>query len=201
MSTPVFVVVFILVLLVLVGALNKKIPFENFGTDGWVLEKGPDGLEYLVRPGPMQKDVAKSLSVLHTNLTKILAELNKRKETGSLPDHMLVPLQNLNKKYSHKAIREGVENQEYTSFSLDKKEIHFCIKSRDGTNLIYDDNLLLFVSIHEISHMASPTEGHDSNFRNVFKYLLQVAHEIGVYTPVDFKSSPVNYCGLVLNKS
>lgn len=195
------IIVFVIIIILLITK-GKLPPVEQFKAgDGWVLEKGPDGLEYLVRPSKVQKEVAASLSKLHGNMTRIIAELNIRQKNGSLPDHMLVPTQNLNKKYSHKAIREGIEEQEYTSFSLDKKEIHFCVKSRDGTNLIYDDNLLLYVGLHECAHMGSPSEGHNQQFKDIFSYLLQVGRDIGVYTPVDFQNSPVNYCGLILNKS
>lgn len=190
-----------LVIVILVLLKQKRDPFDILDSTKWTQELGPDGLMYIVRPSIYQKQVAAALSKLHSNVTAIMEELKKRKDNQTLPEYMVVPTANLIKKYSHKIIREGFEENEYTSFSVDKREIHFCIRSRDGNNMIYDDNLLLYVGIHEISHLACPSEGHTKEFTQIFAYLLGVGQDVGVYTPVDFRNHPTNYCGLVLNKS
>ena len=72
----------------------------------------------------------------------------------------------------------------------------FCLnKKKNGTKLI-DINTLTFVALHELSHIMSVSIGHNEEFWNNFKFLLEEAVEIKVYIPVDYKKAPEQYCGL-----
>ena len=66
---------------------------------------------------------------------------------------------------------------------------------KNGGKLI-DLNTLTFVAIHELSHIASKSIGHNEEFWNNFKFLLEEAEIIGVYKPEDYKEDPKNYCGM-----
>ena len=54
----------------------------------------------------------------------------------------------------------------------------------------------MFVAIHEIAHIMTKSIGHKPEFWNNFKFLLENAKEIGVYTPEDYKKNPRSYCGM-----
>ena len=54
----------------------------------------------------------------------------------------------------------------------------------------------MFVGIHEISHVATKSVGHTDEFWKNFKFLLEQAVEIKIYTPVDYKKNPKRYCGM-----
>jgi hypothetical protein len=45
------------------------------------------------------------------------------------------------------------------------------------------------------------TGGHEADFWATFKWLLQEAVEASVYTPIDFKLHPRNFCGLEITYS
>ena len=72
----------------------------------------------------------------------------------------------------------------------------FCVtKKKNGTQLI-DENTLTFVAIHELAHIATKSIGHNDEFWNNFKFLLKEAKKINIYTPVDYKNEPQEYCGM-----
>ena len=56
----------------------------------------------------------------------------------------------------------------------------------------------MFVNLHELTHIASTKNdpGHKIDFWKNFKIILQEAKEIGVYKPINYKKTPVNYCGM-----
>ena len=57
-------------------------------------------------------------------------------------------------------------------------------------------NTIIFVVIHEISHVMTESIGHDETFWNNMKYLLMEAEKIGVYNPIDYSMDNVKYCGM-----
>jgi hypothetical protein len=95
-------------------------------------------------------------------------------------------------------ITETLPTSEFTAYSENKGEkIAFCLdKRKDGTGGMIDSNTLMFVAIHELAHVASASIGHTDEFWRNFKFLLEEAKEIGIYTPVDYKRSPQEYCGM-----
>ena len=95
-------------------------------------------------------------------------------------------------------IKETLPTSEYTAYSENKGEkIAFCLnkKKKNNENLI-DSNTLTFVAIHELSHIMTESIGHSEEFWNNFKFLLENAVELKLYTPVDYKKTPENYCGM-----
>jgi hypothetical protein len=102
--------------------------------------------------------------------------------------------------YNPKKISETLPTSELTAFSENKGEkLAFCLnKSKNGTKLI-DINTLTFVALHELSHIATKSVGHNQEFWQNFKWVLQNAKEAGIYSPVDYKKYPEEYCGMTIN--
>jgi hypothetical protein len=102
--------------------------------------------------------------------------------------------------FNPKKISETLPTSELTAFSENKGEkIAFCLnKSKNGTKLI-DINTLTFVALHELSHVATESIGHKQEFWENFKWVLQNAKEAGIYSPVDYKKYPEEYCGMKIN--
>ena len=95
-------------------------------------------------------------------------------------------------------IKETLPTSEYTAYSENKGEkLAFCLnkKKQNNDNLI-DSNTLTFVAIHELSHIMTTSVGHTEEFWNNFKFLLENAVELKLYTPVDYKKEPEDYCGM-----
>jgi predicted metal-dependent hydrolase len=54
----------------------------------------------------------------------------------------------------------------------------------------------MFVAIHELSHIATKSIGHKTEFWDNFKFLLENAKQAGIHSPTDYKKKPVEYCGM-----
>ena len=97
-------------------------------------------------------------------------------------------------------VNETLPTSELTAYSENKGEkLAFCLnQSKNGSKLI-DINTLSFVSLHELSHIATESVGHNQDFWQNFKWILQNAKEAGIYSPVDYKKYPQEYCGMTIN--
>ncbi len=76
------------------------------------------------------------------------------------------------------------------SFTEDKQRTYLCLRDENGD--YYDDNMLMYVALHELAHAISKqVDVHHTTdeFKDNFKLLLQKAADIGVYDP----SLPLNY--------
>jgi len=106
----------------------------------------------------------------------------------------------LNKGYNPKRIEEILPSSEHTAYSENKGEkIAFCLNTQKNGKKMIDDNTLLFVALHELSHVATDEIGHTEKYWQTFKTILEYAVDLGIYEPVDYKNNPVNYCGMEIN--
>jgi len=103
--------------------------------------------------------------------------------------------------FNPKKVMETLPTSEFTAYSENKGEkLAFCLNKTktDNDNLI-DENTLMFVAIHELSHVATKSIGHKSEFWENFKFLLENAKESGIHNPVDYKNAPQEYCGMKIH--
>ena len=102
--------------------------------------------------------------------------------------------------FNPQKISETLPTSELTAYSENKGEkIAFCLnKAKNGTKLI-DINTLTFVALHELTHVATKSVGHKQEFWQNFKWVLQNAKEAGLYSPIDYKKNPEEYCGMTIN--
>ena len=99
-------------------------------------------------------------------------------------------------------ITEAGKNNQYTSYSVNKGEkIVFCIRQKNETETLVDENTMTFVSIHELGHIMTKSVGHTPEFWENFKRLLKIAIEEGLYTKEDYSRSPKEYCGIKVSDS
>jgi hypothetical protein len=98
---------------------------------------------------------------------------------------------------------EATPDAEHTSYSVNKGEkVHLCLRQREGPNeSLVDENVMVFVAIHEMAHIVTPSVGHEPEFWNNFAWLLKQAEANGIYTYQNFKAHPVSYCGLTITDS
>lgn len=104
----------------------------------------------------------------------------------------------LKSKFNSTKIAETLPTSEYTAYSENKGEkIAFCLnqEKQNNSNLI-DEHTLMFVAIHELAHICTKTIGHDTEFWQNFKWLLENAKTAGIHDPVDYKKSPKRYCSM-----
>lgn len=77
------------------------------------------------------------------------------------------------------------------SYTINKKKVYLCLKDDDGE--YYNFNMLIYVSIHELSHVICDEIGHTAKFHRIFRDLLELAEQKNIYD----SSIPIvkNYCG------
>lgn len=142
-------------------------------------------------------DPAKSQSLLST--------VNDRNE--QFIQHLLVKYdpdtsggmiaRRLQEKYRPGKITENFPSSpDATSYTTNKGEKLALCLAHPAKKQYQSLNTIMFVDLHELAHISTVGYGHHTDYWQNFKFLLREAVELGVYNPVDYASSPVNYCGL-----
>ena len=71
----------------------------------------------------------------------------------------------------------------------------FLSYKKEGETLV-KENIMTFVSIHELAHLMTKSIGHEPEFWANFKLLLKISIDNGIYKNIDFNSTPKPYCGI-----
>lgn len=137
---------------------------------------------------------------------RLLAEIKSRLKylidycIQQYPYHQNVQL--LRQRFNPNNVQETSLYESGTSYTIDKgKELRLCLRNKPNRNKHHDINLLMFVAIHELSHIMSVTYGHNAEFQNNFKFLLEKGVECNVYSPQNYYIHPVEFCGITVNST
>jgi hypothetical protein len=156
-----------------------------------------NGTKYCVRDRKKLTDAVDLLATT-TEKCKELIEHLKIKYEGHNDDRV----QRLVKKFNPDKIMETLPTSQYTAYSENKGEkLALCLnadkKEDDGNDHLIDAHTLMFVSLHELSHIATKSIGHKTEFWDNFKFLLQEAKEAGIHEPKDYGTEgSTEYCGM-----
>lgn len=152
-----------------------------------------DGQTYQVRDMPDKQAAADLIARVRLQMKKLYLHLE-----SAYPDKQQVQQLLQNFRPDPERLLESTPDEEHTSFSVNKgQRVHLCLRQRQGANeTLVDENIMIFVAIHEMAHMITKSIGHEPEFWNNFGWLLREAEKIGVYHYQDFKAQPVSYCGV-----
>ena len=152
-----------------------------------------DNKTYRVRDMPDKQRAADLLAKVRINMNRFMIKLK-----ADYPDKGQVIRLSKNFEANPNRFYEATPDAEHTSYSVNKgEEVHLCLRQRQGANeSLIDENILMFVSIHEMAHMITKSIGHGPDFWNNFGWLLKEAEKGGFYKYQDFTSQPVPYCGV-----
>lgn len=170
---------------------------NTFGTSNFptILQRSSvDGREYKVRDLPDKQRAADLLATLRLRLGQLMDSL-----VQAFPNKSQVHRLQQNFRADPYRFLESTPDAEHTSYSVNKGEsVHFCLRQRDGSERLVDENIMMFVALHEMAHMITESIGHEPEFWNNFGWLIREAEERKLYTPTDFRSHPVLYCGVTI---
>jgi hypothetical protein len=167
--------------------------YNYFSPNHYVTSK-VDGKLYLVKKSKNSQESADSLALINFNVKLLLTNM---KETPEFQKNIRL----LKNRYREGSLMENAYNSG-TSFTVNKGErMEMCVATRDSAEKVYDLNLLMFVTIHELSHVGCEEIGHGEEFQAFFKYLLGEAIKYGIYKHTDYAKKPVEYCGLKISGS
>lgn len=152
-----------------------------------------DGQSYKVRDMPDKQAAADLIARVRLRMKKLYLHLE-----SAYPDKPQVQQLLQNFRPDPERLLESTPDEEHTSFSVNKgQKVHLCLRQRQGANeTLVDENIMIFVALHEMAHMITKSIGHEPEFWNNFGWLLREAEKIGVYQYQDFKAHPVSYCGV-----
>lgn len=157
-----------------------------------------DQKKYIIRnkyhSKKLEQETADTLAEINLRICKLIQSMSHSNE----PYYIKYLRQN----YSNMAISEAVINDNFTTYTINKKHIHICLRSRDQYKKLYDINDLMYVTIHELAHMCNytiegtPINGHGIEFQKIFKKLTKDAIKLGIYHYSDYNRYPKEYCGI-----
>ena len=151
-----------------------------------------DGQTYRVRDMKDKQQAADLLAKVRARMRKLSIHLQ-----STYPDKPQVKRLLQRFEANPDRLLESTPDAEHTSYSVNKGEkVHLCLRQRQGGDeTLVNENVMMFVSLHEMAHMITDSIGHEPEFWNNFGWLLKEAEKTGVYQYQDFKAHPVRYCG------
>ena len=160
-----------------------------------------DGREYQVQDLPNKKDAAEMLATICGNIEK-LKNYYSQEEFQSEPTVKLFI-----QRYRPQNVMENSMTSRDTSYSENKGEkIVLCLRDKTAPPAypLVEINTVMFVVLHEMAHLMTAdlsATSHTPEFWANFRRILQDAQRIGIYTPVNYSHSPVEYCGMTITDS
>ena len=171
-------------------AIALKIYLESDAFNLKCIISDVDGNKYCVRERAKLELAADLLANTTQKLKKLVAYLGKKFPNRDNCKRLV-------KNFNPTKVKEILPTSEYTAYSENKGEkLAFCTTTTKEGDKLIDPNTLMFVALHELSHIATKSVGHTQEFWNNFKFILENAVKINIYTPVDYKQKPKNYCGM-----
>ena len=186
-TNNIFNIVLVIFIIIIVGKLY-------FNSDTFNLKciiSDVNGNKYCVRDRNKLELAADRLAHVNNNLNKLVNHLSKKYPTKE-------NVQRLVNGYNPKKIYETLPTSEFTAYSENKGEkLAFCLDTeKNSKGRLIDINTLMYVALHEVSHIATKSIGHNDEFWNNFKFMITEAKEINIYNPINYRKEPARYCGM-----
>jgi hypothetical protein len=207
----------VIVLIVAISYYGLKRVF--MGPDKFTIDRtrpvvsGVDGMAYRVHSnhtGP--EKAADALAKINSRVIDVLRYLRNRYLRG--PDGDRYPQRRaavvrLLARYNPDNLAENSPKDPSgdTAYSLDKGAIvAICLREKDPHDSgdprvhdIHDFETLMFVTLHEMSHIAIDEIDHPPRFWSTFRWLLDDTELAGIYTSPNYAANPVRYCGIAVD--
>lgn len=153
--------------------------------------------EYFVQNTPDQYEAAYILSTIDMKIDTLKKHLkdniNSYPEYGPYIEQFITKSKNL-------VLYESKAGSKYTSYTINKgEEMILCLRFKDGK--LHDLNIITYVVLHELSHIACPEIDHTELFKRIFKFFIETAVMIGIYENVNYSINPTDYCGMVIREN
>ena len=186
-----FVSIYIICILLLISYIY----YESYYSELVSVESTIDGRSYLVRGLPDKSDAANLLANVRKKLIQLVNYLEIKFTNDQRVARLLL-------RYKPDNLIESTPNSKYTSYSINKGEkVVLCLRSRNSKNILVKENLLMFVALHELSHIMTKSVGHTKEFWDNFRFLLSESIKIKIYIKQNFRKYPKEYCGTQITDS
>lgn len=186
------------ILMILILGLILTLLFIFIKKNLTLIKSDIDEKYYFVQNKPNKKNASNLLADIKIKMDTLCTYLIDNIDKYPNYSHYILELYT---KTRNTVIKENTDQNKYTSYSVNKGEkIVFCLRSKE-TGELHDINILTYVLIHELAHVACPEYDHTPLYIEIFKFLLQTSQEIGIYQKINFKDENVKYCGIDIQSS
>jgi len=183
-----FIIIISILFLILFMINNKVLDKDVIRVKSTV-----DDQVYIVRDLPNSQEASNRLANLKKDILKFVAHMRKTHSEDPGVKRMLNNLR-LN------SLIECDPHHKYKSYSVNKgEELAICLRHTSEGYPFNENNSIMFTTGHELAHVMNLTVGHDKSFWDTMKFNLEEMEKVGLYQPVDYSVSPVQYCGMSIN--
>jgi len=169
---------------------NSKYPMS-------LTKSNVDQQYYLVRNLGDKQEAADSLARVREKIVRLRKYLEQTHMSKPFVKQLIT-----NFDCSADRFSESTPDAQYTSYSVNKGEkVYMCLRQRDDKETLVNENIILFVALHEMSHVGTSSIGHTPEFWNHFAWILEQAEHMKIYSFTDFAAHPVEYCGVHITDS
>lgn len=152
-----------------------------------------DNREYWVQDRDDSQSAANMIAEIRKRLITLSEHLVK---TRPIDDPIVSRIKN---NFNPDVIQERELHSQYTSYTENKgSRIVLCLRNGDQ---LAEINLLMFVALHEYSHIVCDEYGHTDKFWQQFAEILEEAINIGIYQKQNYEKYPQEYCGVQVTSS
>ena len=187
-------IIFVIILLMIIF-YYIQIPSQS---NGIYVKSNLNGKEYFVQNLDGNEEAADMLASINNRIFTLREYLLKN--IDKYPEYRTYNMQFCDR-ISKLILTENNPTGKYTSYTVNKgDEIALCLRSKK-TGKLHDINLVMYVVLHELSHVACPEIDHTELFKKIFILYLQIASNLGIYENINYKLNPSEYCGLTINEN
>ena len=197
----------IIVLIAFVLVLYFTINMVTTYSESLYIQSDVDSKQYIIRRGRAKtdtylKDSANTLAEINKRVMKLIDHLTVKYERDPSKNFFI---KKLKENYNSYILSEAAVDERYTTYTVDKQDMHVCLRTRDKSENLYDINLLMYVILHELAHLCNydragnPIQGHGTEFKNIFRLLVIEAIRLNIYEYIDYADTPQEYCGIVIS--
>ena len=184
----IIIIIIIIIILWIIYNSTKKI----------YVESEIDNNKYLVQNNPDKIKAANILADVNRRITILINYLEKNKNKYLEYKPYINRLEN---RAASLVLQENGINSHGTSYTINKGDkIVLCIRSKDS-NEIHDINLVMYVVLHELAHIACPELNHTDLFRKIFIFFIEISIKLGIYEHTNYVIDPKEYCGMLINEN
>lgn len=201
------IAIIIFIIIIIIYSYHNHILAQKFTIIETIeIVSNVDGLKYKVHTAhPNRQRAADILALLNKRIIDLMRFLKANHTSG----YNAILVNNLLTRYNPDHLIENSPKDPTgdTAYSIDKGNIiAICLRERDPTQSgdlrnhdFHDLNLLTFVTIHEMTHVAIDVINHPKEFWDAFKFLLMECERAGIYTSTNYALSPQTYCGIYVD--
>lgn len=187
---PLLSIIFIIILIYYFTKLSKS--------EAIYVKSKLNNKEYLVQNLENKEEASYMLSVIHDRIFILRDYLEKN--IDKYPEYTEY-IKQFCRRIKNLSLQENAPDGKYTSYTVNKgDEIALCLRSKK-TSELHDLNLIMYVTLHELAHVACPEVDHTELFKKIFIFFIKTAITLRIYKQSNYAIDPHEYCGITINEN